>query len=536
MPPAKMNRQNTGRMDMKENDGKNQGNGPADRVITNQPGLPATDEQFRLMVESVKDYAIFMLDTEGRVVSWNAGAERIKGYRAEEIIGRHFSVFYPENDIKSGVPMRHLADALARGRVEVEGWRLRGDGGRFWADVNITALHDREGRHCGFVKVVHDVTERRNSEESLRKGRNMFEKLFENAPDATVVVDSRGQIRSVNRQVEAMFGYMRDELVGRHIETLIPERFHKIHRQHRRGYFANPRTRKMGAGLELFGRNREGWEIPVDIMLSPIEADEGTWVLAVIRDVTQQKQVDAKISELNDTLKKQVEQQAATNRELEAFSYSVSHDLRAPLRHITGFVELLNKKNPVSLDEQSRHYLEVISESARKMGVLIDDLLAFSRMGRVELMKAGIDFGVMVRDVVAELAEEVKGRSVEWGIGPLPMVEGDLAMLRQVMVNLISNAMKFTRSRPRARIEIGAVTDRPDETLIFVRDNGVGFDMRYADKLFGLFQRLHGTEEFEGTGVGLANVQRIIHRHGGRIWAEGTVDEGATFWFSLPKA
>jgi light-regulated signal transduction histidine kinase (bacteriophytochrome) len=247
------------------------------------------------------------------------------------------------------------------------------------------------------------------------------------------------------------------------------------------------------------------------------------------------RRAEKRISELNDNLTHHVLQLEAVNKELETFSYSVSHDLRAPLRHITGFVELLNGKDSTGLDEKSRHYLQVISESARKMGALIDDLLAFSRMGRAEMMHGVIDFGTLVRDVVRELAEDAGGRKIAWKIGPLPMVEGDSAMLRLMMVNLISNALKFTRSSSEAKIEIGATTDHPDETHFFVRDNGVGFDMKYVDKLFGLFQRLHDPAEFEGTGVGLANVQRIIHRHGGRIWAESRVDGGAVFWFSLPK-
>lgn len=248
------------------------------------------------------------------------------------------------------------------------------------------------------------------------------------------------------------------------------------------------------------------------------------------------RRAEKKINELNMELNRHLQEIETANKELEAFSYSVSHDLRAPLRHITGFVELLNKRNLASLDEKSRHYLEVISTAARQMGVLIDDLLSFSRMGRAELMKTRIDFGPLVQEIVNDMAEETKEREIVWEIAPLPVVEGDAAMLRLVMVNLITNALKFTRSRSRARIEIGAVIDHPDETFFFVRDNGVGFDMKYADKLFGLFQRLHSSEEFEGTGVGLANVQRIIRRHGGRIWAEGKVDGGAAFWFSLPKS
>ena len=254
-----------------------------------------------------------------------------------------------------------------------------------------------------------------------------------------------------------------------------------------------------------------------------------------LTETLNRRRAERKISELNDELQRHVDQLEAVNKELEAFSYSVSHDLRAPLRHITGFVELLSGSSLECLDEKNRHYLQVIAQAAEKMGGLIDDLLAFSRMGRAELTTTRIDVGPLVQEVIAGLSQETKQREIDWEVAPLPVTEGDYAMLRLVMTNLIANALKFTRHRPRARIEVGAVTDRPGETLVYVRDNGVGFDMKYVDKLFGLFQRLHGQEEFEGTGVGLANVQRIIHRHGGRVWAEGTEGGGATFWFSLPK-
>jgi signal transduction histidine kinase len=253
-------------------------------------------------------------------------------------------------------------------------------------------------------------------------------------------------------------------------------------------------------------------------------------------EALNRRRAEKKINELNEELKRHVQQAEAANKELEAFSYSVSHDLRAPLRHVTGFVELLNKRDHGAMDEKSRHYLEVISESAQKMGTLIDDILAFSRMGRTEMMKSRIDFNVLVQEVINELKEEAQGRDIVWEIAPLPVVEGDAAMLRQVLANLISNALKYTCPRPQTRIEIGAIGDDPMETLFYIKDNGVGFDMKYADKLFGLFQRLHDAEAFAGTGVGLANVQRIILRHGGRVWGEGVVDGGAIFRFSLPKS
>jgi light-regulated signal transduction histidine kinase (bacteriophytochrome) len=208
----------------------------------------------------------------------------------------------------------------------------------------------------------------------------------------------------------------------------------------------------------------------------------------------------------------------ASNKELEAFSYSVSHDLRAPLRHIDGFLEMLQKKAETALDEQSRHCMDAISDAARKMGLLIDDLLSFSRMGRHAMSFQPVDLGSIVRDIIRELEPDTAGRTIEWRIGDLPAVSGDASMLRMVLDNLISNALKFTRPRQKSQIEVGSLTDQNCETVIFVRDNGVGFDMNYMGKLFGVFQRLHRADEFDGTGIGLASVRRIIARHGGRTW------------------
>jgi light-regulated signal transduction histidine kinase (bacteriophytochrome) len=237
--------------------------------------------------------------------------------------------------------------------------------------------------------------------------------------------------------------------------------------------------------------------------------------------------------ELEQRVADRTAQLEEANKELEAFAYSVSHDLRAPLRHIDGFIEMLQRR-ATTLDEKSQHYMEVIAESARKMGMLIDDLLSFSRMGRNEMFKSQVDLESLIWDVIHEFGSEMEGRTVNWSIMELPPIVGDRAMLRVVMTNLISNALKFTRSRQQAQIEIGYERKDDTEVIIFIRDNGIGFDMNYADKLFGVFQRLHRPEDFEGTGIGLANVHRIISRHGGRTWAVGEVERGATFYFVLP--
>jgi signal transduction histidine kinase len=253
-------------------------------------------------------------------------------------------------------------------------------------------------------------------------------------------------------------------------------------------------------------------------------------------EVEQRRQREDEIRELNQELGKRAAELEASNKELESFAYSVSHDLRAPLRHMVGYSELLQRHASSLLDDKSQRFIRTILDSARKMGNLIDDLLAFSRIGRAETRKTKVDLGQLVTEVVAEIEQDAKSRDIAWKIGELPVCYGDRSMLRLVVVNLVSNAVKFTRMRSPAEIEIGCVDRNEKEVEVFVRDNGAGFDMQYVKKLFGVFQRLHLPEQFEGTGIGLATVQRIIHRHGGEVRGEGAVDQGATFHFSLPKA
>ncbi|HXE42971.1 MAG TPA: ATP-binding protein, partial [Candidatus Baltobacteraceae bacterium] len=257
----------------------------------------------------------------------------------------------------------------------------------------------------------------------------------------------------------------------------------------------------------------------------------------IAHDMTDKKRAEIDIkrfnAELEERVRKRTAQLEAANAELEAFSYSVSHDLRAPLRHIVGYVDILQTETEDKLDDDARTHLQTIADAAKQMGNLIDALLEFSRMGRTELRKQPVNLGQLVESAQRALRPEIQERQIEWKIGPLPDIEGDSVMLNQVIVNLISNALKYTRPRKKAVIEIGA-KQSDHKIIFFIRDNGVGFDMAYSDKLFGVFQRLHPVREFEGTGIGLANVRRIVHRHGGRVWAEGALDEGATFYFSIP--
>jgi PAS domain S-box-containing protein len=354
--------------------------------------------------------------------------------------------------------------------------------------------------------------------------------VIEALPIALVVVDERGLLVSINAAAEALFGYRRDELLGESIERLVPRRF--AHAGFRRGFMIAPTARAMGAGRDLRGLRRDGSEIPVEIGLNPILTSEGTLVLAAIIDISERKAAE-KLQILNAGVLQHSAQLEALTKELENFSYSVSHDLRAPVRAISGYARAIEEDYGAKLDDEGRRLLCVVQSESKRMGELIDDLLEFSRLGRRTMDEASIDMTALARDVVREQVAYTSADRVQIAVDRLPPAWGDRMLLRQIWANLISNAIKFSVRSGAARVRVsGALIN--GEAVYHVADNGVGFDMRYAGKLFGVFQRLHHGDQFEGSGVGLAIVHRVVTRHSGRVWAEGRPGEGATFSFSLP--
>src|SRR5262247_1869750 len=384
---------------------------------------------------------------------------------------------------------------------------------------------------------------RRRIEQELRQARDALEtevaeqtqqaSLLNLTHDTIFVRDMSDVITYWNRGAQELYGWTAEEAIGKRahqlLQTVFPVPIAEIHAE-------LLRTDRWEGGLEKM--KADGTRVVVSSRWSLVrdEQKRPVAILATNNNITERKRTEGAIRQLNAELAKRTTELEATNKELEAFAYSVSHDLRAPLRHTVGYTELLQKNASAILDEKSQRYMMMILDSAKRMGTLIDDLLAFSRIGRAETQKTMVSLAQLVKEAVSEVQQETEGRNIVWNTGVLPDVYGDRSMLLLVLVNLIANAIKFTRIRQQAEIEIGHTDGKEDEVVVFIRDNGVGFEMKYVNKLFGVFQRLHRAEEFEGTGIGLATVQRIIHRHGGRVWAEGLVDRGATFYFSVPKS
>ena len=515
---------------------------------------------FRLLVESTTDYAIIMLDADGNVASWNAGAARIKGYRADEIIGQHFSVFYPPDAIERNWPATELEIATREGRFEEEGWRLRKDGTRFWANVVITPLRDESGKLVGFGKVSRDLTERRRAEQQLRESEERLRLIIDSTIDyAIFMLDTEGRIVSWNQGAERIKGYRPDEIIGRHFSTFYtPE-----------AVASQWPEFELTEALRVGRFEDEGWRLRKDgsrfwanVIITALHSADGTHrgFAKVTRDLTSRKEHQERIANLTRELEQRVNDLDAANRELaqrnaenESFVYSVSHDLRSPLVNLQGFSQELRltsdamqkvlrspgipddvrKEAETLLAVDMQESISFIRTAVKHLGSIIDGLLRLSRVGRIEYEAVPVDVGAVVTDILSAMHTTIAASRARVVLSALPEVIGDRNAIGQVFANLIGNALKsFDENRPGV-LEISASDTNP--AVFAISDNGIGISPEYHAKLFHVFQQVHKSRS-HGEGMGLAIVRRIVERHGGRIWLQSQPDVGTTFFFTLAPA
>lgn len=498
-----------------------------------EEALKISEERYRNIFESAV-IGIYRSTPEGKIILANSTLVKLLGFDSfEELAKRNLE---REGYGKEGQRNKFRKSIEKNGSVigfEAV-WKTK-DGKSVFVNENARAFYDNNGKVIYYEGTIEDITERKKMESTLRESEEKFRKVFLTNPDSITIncLDS-GMYVSVNNGFTQIFEYSEDEILGK--TSLEINMWHNP--ADRKRFVHGLKTQGIVENFEAKLCTKSGKISDTLVSATIIELEGVPHILSTTKDITDRKRAEEEIRKLNETLEQRVEARTTelleANKELEAFSYSVSHDLRAPLRHINGFVDLLTEKYNDLLPDKGKHYLQTIVDASRHMGTLIDDLLQFSRTGRQEMQQTNLDMNIILQEVLKLITHDIGERKIEWNIAVLPIINGDHALLRMVWYNLLSNAVKFTRDRELALIQIGFLEEEMEYTF-YIRDNGAGFDMNYVHKLFGVFQRLHSKQEFEGTGIGLANVRRIIQKHGGRTWAESQSDQGAIFYFTIPK-
>jgi PAS domain S-box-containing protein len=485
-----------------------------------------SEHVYRRLVEGVIDYALFLLTPEGIVASWNPGAEKMKQYKASEIIGKPFTVFYPQADLLAKKPQMELKVAAEVGRYEDEGWRIRKDGTRFWANVVITAVRETDGTLLGFGKITRDITDRRDVE--LR-----YRQLIEGVTDYAIYsLDPRGNITSWNSGAERIKKYTADEIIGKHFSQFytkedaeggLPAKVLKTAAT--AGHYEGERWRVRKDGSRFWS----------SVVVTPLRDEAGELIgfSKITRDITDRKELLEKIQHHADELELRIAERERTNAELEAFSYSVSHDLRSPLRAIEGFTDIILTDFGGQLPAEVMELLQNVAQSALRMNRLVQDLLDYGRLGRIEIEATPVSIAAAVKAANGQMDEGLRDK-IKTSIDPSLKVSANMATLTQVLLNLINNGLKFYPPEQTPHV---AVTARRDggNVVIEVCDEGIGIAQQHQERIFQVFERLHSMEAYPGTGIGLAIVKRGIHRLGGKVWVESAPGKGSRFYISLPS-
>lgn len=482
-----------------------------------EPGL------FESILDAAPD-AILLVDELGRMAYANEQAVKMFGHPRDRLVGRFVEMLVPERFRARHPDHRELffQDPKVRSMgAGLDLFGLRADDTEFPVEISLSPVTTKHGTYV--LAAVRDVTDRKAAE-------TRFRDLLEAAPDAMVIVDRGGRIVVVNRQTERLFGWRRDELLGEEVEVLVPRRFVLDHKGHRDTFMDDPKVRPMGAGLDLWGARKDGTEFPVEISLGPLRTPQGLLVLAAVRDATDTKEAQRRLREAAEELE-------ASNEELERFAYIVSHDLQEPLRTITGFIDLIHDRKADGLDDEGKEFLSYVQQGAGRMRELIADLLHYSRVGTSGAQPVPVHTVDVVQEVVEDLRPRIDETGATLHVETLPDVRAERTQLRQVFQNLIGNGLKFRTPDTEPEITVSGTADEDGGMVRFtVTDNGIGIHPRDHDRVFLVFQRLHERDRYEGTGIGLAVVKKIVERHGGQIGLESEVGKGTTVWFTLPSA